>query len=511
MKKYGLLHQEISVTPFTLGIIHRGFHQHLHDKYLKKIHFKNSFIAYKNYQVDWYGDLENFSDLADMAIKLSLETDFSNKILRDTVELGKIISKENQRLGLLSLEDLSNKKLGEEITSLYLLGNKICDLGQMAVFPDLRFYKLSILLKNIIKEKIIKHGLNTKSNEYYSILVASDRLSISHSEKKELLTLAMVFCKSKLKKIFEKESIEKIDRILYQDFKKEYKEIEKINNKYKWLIFGQLGPAKKISETIEELKDLIVEANIKRGLNRMKKDNEDLIKRQKSYTQDLCMTNQEKKLFKSARDFSFNKLYRYEVLLYTFYNLDRLLKEVVSRTKYTLKQLQFMSHEEIVDILLGKNIIDKEEIKKRQHLCVTVIKPGGGVKFLIADEAKLYLKNNTQKESIKDDIMVVHGSVAFVGRVFGKVRIVNSREDVKKVEEGDILVSIQTNPDLLPAMKKAAALVTDIGGITSHAAIVARELRKPCIIGTKIATQIFKDGDMVDVDATKGDIKKITS
>ncbi len=73
----------------------------------------------------------------------------------------------------------------------------------------------------------------------------------------------------------------------------------------------------------------------------------------------------------------------------------------------------------------------------------------------------------------------------------------------------DIIVTAETLPDYIIAMQKAAAFVTNQGGITSHAALVAREMRKPCIIDTKIATQIFKDGDMVEVDADNGIVRKI--
>ena len=66
-----------------------------------------------------------------------------------------------------------------------------------------------------------------------------------------------------------------------------------------------------------------------------------------------------------------------------------------------------------------------------------------------------------------------------------------------------------TTPDYIPAMKKAAAFVTDEGGITCHAAIIAREMKKPCIVGTKIATQILHDGDLVEVDADKGVVRII--
>ena len=80
------------------------------------------------------------------------------------------------------------------------------------------------------------------------------------------------------------------------------------------------------------------------------------------------------------------------------------------------------------------------------------------------------------------------------------------KENIRTVRSGEILVTAMTTPDYLPAMHKAAAFVTDEGGVTCHAAIVARELKKPCVIGTKFATQIFKTGDKVDVDAINGTV-----
>mgnify|MGYP001562085147 CR=1 FL=1 len=77
------------------------------------------------------------------------------------------------------------------------------------------------------------------------------------------------------------------------------------------------------------------------------------------------------------------------------------------------------------------------------------------------------------------------------------------------LKNGDILVTFMPAPSHISAMEKAAAFVTDEGGITCHAAIVAREMKKPCIIGTKIATKVLKDGDMVEVDANKGIVKII--
>ena len=82
-------------------------------------------------------------------------------------------------------------------------------------------------------------------------------------------------------------------------------------------------------------------------------------------------------------------------------------------------------------------------------------------------------------------------------------------KDQDKLKKGEILVTSMTTPDYLPSMQKASAFVTDEGGITCHAAIIAREMKKPCIIGTKIATKILKDGDLVEVDADKGVVRKL--
>ena len=99
------------------------------------------------------------------------------------------------------------------------------------------------------------------------------------------------------------------------------------------------------------------------------------------------------------------------------------------------------------------------------------------------------------------------GLSVYKGVVKGRVRRVMGHKQIPQIIEGEILVSPMTMPDFLPAMQKASAFVTDEGGITCHAAIIAREMKKPCIVGTKIATQVLKDGDLVEVDADNGVVR----
>ena len=103
----------------------------------------------------------------------------------------------------------------------------------------------------------------------------------------------------------------------------------------------------------------------------------------------------------------------------------------------------------------------------------------------------------------------VKGPVKVITVDYSDISLLNA--EIQKMSKGDILVAQTTAPELIVACKKAAAIVTDLGGMLSHAAIVSREFGIPCIVGTEYATQVFKDGDMVEVDAERGIVRKVDS
>lgn len=113
--------------------------------------------------------------------------------------------------------------------------------------------------------------------------------------------------------------------------------------------------------------------------------------------------------------------------------------------------------------------------------------------------------------SIDTSTQILTGVPASKGMapVRGTVQIILRIEDVGAFQAGNILVTVMTNPYFIPAMRKTRAIITDEGGVTCHAAITARELTIPCIIGTKVATHVLKDGDRVEVDAEKGIVTKL--
>ena len=103
-----------------------------------------------------------------------------------------------------------------------------------------------------------------------------------------------------------------------------------------------------------------------------------------------------------------------------------------------------------------------------------------------------------------DAPVLLSGASASPGMASGPVKILTDASQIDKVENGDILVAEITTPDFVPAMKRAAAILTDRGGRTSHAAIVSRELGIPCVVGTSEATNILTDGQIITVDGSRG-------
>jgi len=167
-----------------------------------------------------------------------------------------------------------------------------------------------------------------------------------------------------------------------------------------------------------------------------------------------------------------------------------------------------MTDEEILNALKYNRIPKKQVLQARMKcavLCITAKK----TTILSGKKAQDFFdKLPKEKLAIQGQVDELKGTCASPGKARGQIKIIEYPKDIAKMKKGDILISETTYPSLVPAMKNAAAIVTNAGGLSCHAAIVSRELGIPCVVGTKIVTKVFKDGDRVEVDATKGIIKR---
>jgi phosphohistidine swiveling domain-containing protein len=184
------------------------------------------------------------------------------------------------------------------------------------------------------------------------------------------------------------------------------------------------------------------------------------------------------------------------------------LKWLCNKHNFNYEDASFLLHWELDQIISGKKKFGDYQIENRKKESIHFYDVFNQEIFVVKNEAKkIWEKISPKSETIK--IKEIKGMIANKGVIIGSVRIIMNPHNINDFRDGDILVTGMTRPDYLSLMSKASAFITDEGGITCHAAIVAREMKKPCIIGTKIATQILKDGDLIEVDANNGIIKII--
>jgi phosphohistidine swiveling domain-containing protein len=215
-------------------------------------------------------------------------------------------------------------------------------------------------------------------------------------------------------------------------------------------------------------------------------------------TQHVIDTLQEAIYFRSWRT---ERYYRNAYFLQNFYAK---VAETIGLTEPL--DLFYLTPYEILDILKGKAKTNPRHIKERKL----------GY-FVFEDKKEFTILSGKELAAIKKKVQVVSeiknteikGQTAYPGFIIGKVRVIKHKSEFHTVKDGEIIVTSSTTPDFIPVLKKVTAIIAEEGGVLSHASVISRELRIPCIIGTKTATKVFKNGDMIEVDANKGIAKKI--
>ena len=209
-----------------------------------------------------------------------------------------------------------------------------------------------------------------------------------------------------------------------------------------------------------------------------------------------------RRLVQIAHAWAYLKEMRDDYRRHAYYLLIPFWREVARRTGLPFAQTNCLTADELLRFLSGNGALDKKIIAARQRRYALRLRHGR-LEIYRGRQADRLARLVSGRALNRD----VRGTVAYSGQASGRVRIISHRGEFKKFKPGEILVTTMTHPEFVPIMQQAAAIVTDEGGITCHAAIVARELGIPCIIGTKIATKVFNDGDVVEVDAGKGTVR----
>ncbi|HLD76210.1 MAG TPA: PEP-utilizing enzyme, partial [Candidatus Norongarragalinales archaeon] len=181
------------------------------------------------------------------------------------------------------------------------------------------------------------------------------------------------------------------------------------------------------------------------------------------------------------------------------YGFDRICREFLSDRNVDPELFGSVFPPELLD-----DRMDEKTLLRRKSNGVLLWADVDSVKFIEGARGASVL--SSLQAGSPSSALQLRGNPACLGRVIGRVRVVKTPDE--PFEAGEILVTVMTRPEFVPLMEKAAGIITDEGGITSHAAVVSRELNRPCIVGTKTATRDLKTGDLVELDAFHGLVKK---
>lgn len=289
-----------------------------------------------------------------------------------------------------------------------------------------------------------------------------------------------------------------------------FKRAQELQEKYGWLpLWSVTAQPLKTAYYEKEILNLSKQdIDYPNEITKLKNNELDLQKKLKETLDVIQASKILRRYIYFLQEYIYLRGYRRNIISHAHYNHLPLLKAIGRRTGIG-KTVLYMSYQEMLDLLQNK-LTNPEEIKKRKNGyavyekdgCLEIIVGSNKIKKLLGEVDKDYNSNTSQPAFVK-------GRVASRGNVRGKACVVMSIQEIGKVKKGVILVTPMTTPDFTPILRKISAIVTNEGGVICHAAIVSREFKIPCIVGTCNATEIFKDGDLLEVDAENGICRKI--
>ncbi len=436
--------------------------------------------------------------------KIITKPAWADKIHRETIKINKNYFAFAKNLRRLKLSTLSNKdiaKLHRQILDHQMMGHRHSLLTTW--FVDSDGEDLTNYLLSYLRQKISDQKSDLNFAEVFSLLTTPLRESLARQEEKEaLLLLKKILADKQAKKVFRQKDTAKIVKKLANISPALQRAIVALHKKWLWLPYGYQGPTYDLDYYLEVLSGLVRQkvrpdkmlGGFAGTIDRTRRA------QQKLYRQ-LKIDRHYQQIFTAAQDIVFIKGFRKDCLYHGMYVLNLLLAEAAKRLDLSLMQVRYMTADELQQALEKNKIVSPKILDQRKKHSLLWMKDGQ-TKILVGAAAKKFLAKQKFEKIKIAGISELNGTCACPGQATGLVKIVNFPEEMSKMNKGDIMVAHTTFPALVPAMKKAKAIITEDGGITCHAAIVSRELKTPCLVGVKLATKILSDGDRVEVDAT---------
>lgn len=413
----------------------------------------------------------------------------------------------NKKIRKINFQKISWTELVKIFADFHKYNYNLWCVGMVPNLLELNNNLLSAYLTNYLDGK--RKNNQPKAQELFQKLTTPLEWSYNQKEEYDFLKLVAKYQKNKelVSQIASISDLKEVQKVLQKDFKDCWQDLIKHHQEYYWLQFTWTGPPFKTDYFVDIFRRLLKEGGLAQKSAIMKKEHDELKSVKKDWFDKLAVDDYYQKLFELMTGIVHTKIVRMDALFQSYCFIEPLLKRAAKEFNVSMKQIYAIYCGDLVRILEKKEFPIELANKILKHSTYSI----AGGKFVLSTgkQAEVIMKPILESMPKQEEVHELSGECGCPGQAKGTVKVISVPDEISKMREGDVMVSQITNPSLVPAMKKASAIITDTGGLTCHAAIVSREMNTPCLIGTKIATKVLKDGDKVEVDATKGVVRKL--
>lgn len=355
--------------------------------------------------------------------------------------------------------------------------------------------------ESLVKREIVREGVKLSEQEINILMSQEKPLTHQRAERDLLEIVEMVKKVSGAINVFSYISApENLHRLnLLPTIKKE---IENYQRKYFWM-YNSWAYCRNITqfEIVDNIKQILVGprlvSNELKGLINFEKE---IVKQKDKILRKSKASSWMRQLFAFFAVLSFWRDERKVQMQRANHYLEFLGREIARRSNLSWDEVRQCDPLSITQLPVTNSLI-KKNIKLMKE---RPIMQWRDKKVVHLSKTESRRTEKMIEDSINSAVSEIRGMIACPGKVEGEVVVINKKEEFSKMQPGKILVTVMTRPEFVPLMKKAIGIITDEGGITSHAAVISRELKVPCIIGTQVATKKLKDGDKVFLNVDHG-------
>jgi len=493
---------------YTLHYAESKVHANFHSPFVLGGEYKNCLFISQNGRLSGYYSACEMARLRLVSYALLMNKDYAEKLMDESrkacngiVQITRLIAGED-----LSL--LSNRELAFRL-GLFRREHWLNQAYFLSSMPTCTF-----LLEKNLEEFISKKVKDKKKRQEYTIALTTpaEKTALNREEEEYSELLLDMISSTNLPAPM---TFPKFRKYLLKDRPDTLKRIHCLLDRYQWIPTQERNPPYDTDHYLRMLYNDLKRPNDESvEESRFHKRKFRQFERNRKRVESLLrLPKRMKYLVKMVRDLAHMRMELRLARTESDFLGGTLRGEVGKRLGINAYDVEFLTADELVDALLHKRKICAGAIKERRGYYVWEVREGVG-KILTGKEAKAQGAEYAVNEKNAGKGRIV-GLAASPGKVRGIVRIISplshrQSKDCENMKKGEILVTGQTRPHLMVAVRKALAIVTDEGGMSSHSALVSREYKIPCIVGTHNATKMLSNGDLIEVDAYSGTVNIIS-